>query len=181
MAWVDPDGMSESAPESTPEITTTQLQEHPTAMVREKVPMKELTGFFGRAFTSVMAAVQQKGLQPAGPPYGMYRGMPSDVVDVEAGFPLAEPFPVQGPEGVTVDGGHGESLVAGGSFPAGPAYEAVHTGPYDALPQTYEALQARMKADGVTPADVMWESYVTDPETEPDPAKWRTRVIWPTA
>ena len=49
------------------------------------------------------------------------------------------------------------------------------------FPQTYEALQARMKADGAAPAEVMWEFYVTDPETEPDPAKWRTRVIWPTA
>lgn len=173
--------MSESAPGNTPDITTTQLSEHPTAMVREKVPVQEMTAFFGRAFSSVMAAVGQHELQVAGPPYGMYRGLPTDVIDVEAGFPLAAPFPGADADGVSVDGGHGVSQVAGGSLPAGPAYEAVHAGPYDALPQTYEAIQARMKADGATPAEVMWEFYMTDPDAEPDPANWRTRVIWPTA
>jgi hypothetical protein len=27
----------------------------------------------------------------------------------------------------------------------------------------------------------MWEYYLSDPEQEPDPAKWQTRVIWPLA
>ncbi len=183
VARVDPDGMSESTPETTPDITTTHVQEQPTASVREKVPMNAITEFFGRAFTSVMAAVEQQGLQPAGPPFGMYRGVPTDMIDVEAGFPLAAPLTGTNGDsaGVRIDGGHGESQVAGGVLPAGPAYEALHVGPYDTLRQTYEAIMARMQADGATPGEAMWEFYLTDPDAEPDPGKWQTRIIWPTA
>ena len=38
-----------------------------------------------------------------------------------------------------------------------------------------------MQAEGLTPGDIMWEYYLSDPETEPDPEKWQTRVIWPFA
>lgn len=172
--------MDETQPPA-PEITATQRQEQPTAMVREKVPMAELSDFFGRAFSSVMAAVQERGLQPAGPPFGMYHGMPTDVVDVEAGFPLTAPFAAGEDGGMTIDGGHGQSAVTAGTLPAGPAYVAMHTGPYDSLQRTYQALVERMQADGVAPADLMWEQYLTDPGEEPDQSKWQTQVIWPAA
>jgi effector-binding domain-containing protein len=34
-------------------------------------------------------------------------------------------------------------------------------------------------AQGRRPASTMWEVYLTDPEEEPDPARWRTEVYWP--
>ncbi|MFP5368097.1 MAG: hypothetical protein ACLGIS_14875, partial [Actinomycetes bacterium] len=61
------------------------LTEQPVAVVRERVPMASLTDFFGRAFSTVMAAAQKQGASPAGPPFALYRGMPSESVDVEAG------------------------------------------------------------------------------------------------
>lgn len=27
----------------------------------------------------------------------------------------------------------------------------------------------------------MWESYLSDPVAEPDPATWRTRIMWSVA
>lgn len=33
----------------------------------------------------------------------------------------------------------------------------------------------------LTTGEAMWEFYLTDPENEPDPAKWQTRVVRPTA
>ena len=71
--------------------------------------------------------------------------------------------------------------VAGGTLPEADAFEALHTGPYDTLENTYNAVLGRMQAEGLTPGDIMWEYYLSDPETEPDPAKWQTRVIWPVA
>jgi len=55
----------------------------------------------------------------------------------------------------------------------------VHVGPYDTLSSTYEALQAWIETQGRTPATAMWEVYLTDPDQEPDPSKWRTEVYWP--
>ena len=34
---------------------------------------------------------------------------------------------------------------------------------------------------GSRPGPLMWESYLTDPGDEPDPATWRTLIVWPTA
>lgn len=140
----------------------------PVAVVRERVPMDALTSFFGRAFGAVMAAVQVQGGSPAGPPFALYHGMPGETVDVEAGFPVAGDF-------------HGTGEVASGALPDTDAYEAIHTGPYDTLGSTYDAIKKSMEADGASPADSMWEYYLTDPEQQPDPATWQTRVVWPVA
>lgn len=142
--------------------------EQPTAVVREKVPMDALTQFFGRAFSTVMAAVQAQNVQLAGPPFALYRGMPTQTVDVEAGFPVNANF-------TDTEG------VATGTLPEAEAFEAIHLGPYDTLDRTYGLIQERMRAEGFTPSDMMWEYYLSDPETEPDPMKWQTRVVWPLA
>ncbi|MET3923400.1 GyrI-like domain-containing protein [Arthrobacter sp. UYEF20] len=162
--------MTETNPEKTPDIKSTQLHEQPTAVVRETVPMTALREFFSRAYAAVMGAVQQQHVQLAGPPFALYRGMPTDVVDVEAGFPLAAPFP-----------GTAEGGVTAGALPAGQAFEAMHIGSYETLEDTYHALMARMEAEAVTPAEKMWEYYLSDPATEPDPSKWKTLVVWPVA
>ena len=144
------------------------LTEQPVAVVRERVPMASLTDFFGRAFGTVMAAARKQGASLAGPPFALYRGMPSETVDVEAGFPIDGNF-------TEADG------VASGTLPETDALEALHVGPYDTLENTYHAILGQMEAEGLTPSDTMWEYYLSDPETEPDPAKWQTRVVWPVA
>ncbi len=161
---------SDRNPGTGPEIKSKELTETPTAVLRETVPMTALREFFDRAYPTVMAAVQQQNVQLAGPPFALYRGMPTDVVDVEAGFPLAAPYP-----------GGDDGGVAAGVLPAGRALEAMHVGPYESLPETYGAVMARMQADGLTPANTMWEYYLSDPSAEPDPAAWKTLIVWPVA
>ena len=148
------------------EITMTEHREQTTAVVRERVPVNDLPQFFGRALTQAMAAAQAQGHHPTGPPFSLYHGMPTDAVDVEAGFPVDGPI-------ADVDG------VTASSLPAGRVVEATHVGPYDTLPQTYEAVVAFMKEQGLTPSSDMWEVYLSDPEQEPDPATWRTQIFWP--
>jgi effector-binding domain-containing protein len=144
------------------------ISEQAVAVVRERVPMDALTGFFGRAFGAVMAAVQMQGASPAGPPFALYHGMPGESVDVEAGFPISGNF-------------HGTGEVASGTLPDTDAFEAIHSGPYDTLGTTYDAIRQRMEEDGATPAGMMWEYYLSDPEKQPDPATWQTKVVWPVA
>ncbi len=150
------------------EVTISEHPEQATAVIRETVPLDQLTEFFGRVFAAVTEAVAGSSAQPVGPPFALYYGMPTDTVDVEAGMPIVGEFePI------------GEIKV--GTLPGGPRYEAMHVGPYDTLERTYGAITAKMQADGVTPANLMWEHYLTDPADEPDPAKWQTKVCWPMA
>lgn len=147
-------------------IVITQRTEQPTAGVRRRVPFAELPAFFARAFEEALAAIRDQGRFPAGPPFGKYYGMPTDTVDVEAGFPVSAPITAAGD-------------VVPGTLPAGSIAEATHVGPYDTLQQTYDELLRHIADAGMTPANVMWESYLSDPATQPDPATWRTQVCWP--
>lgn len=154
--------------DTNPQPRMIHTVEQPTAVVHERVPMDGLTEFFGRAFGTVMAAAQMQNAQLAGAPFALYRGMPTQTVDVEAGFPVNADF-------LESEG------VAKGSLPEAEAFEALHIGPYDTLQKTYGIIQEHMKAEGFTPSDTMWEYYLSDPATEPDPTKWQTRVVWPIA
>jgi len=136
------------------------------AIVRGRLPVGELPAFFGVAFTSVMKVLAEQGMAPIGPPFGYYPCPPDDRVDVEAGFPTAEPVE---PSGDVVP------LV----LPHGRAVRTVHVGPYDTMHETYAALTAWMAEHGERPCDQMWETYLSDPTAEPDPSTWRTEIVWP--
>ncbi|GHF13096.1 GyrI-like domain-containing protein [Pseudolysinimonas yzui] len=150
------------------DIQITEHHEQPTAGVRETVPMAELTDFFSRAFSATMEALGAQGLHPVGPPYGKYYGMPGEVVDVEAGFPVATPITPAG-------------KVVPGTLPGGRTVEATHIGPYDTMENTYADVQRYFAEQKLTPSEIMWECYLSDPDTEPDPANWRTQICWPLA
>jgi effector-binding domain-containing protein len=148
------------------EIELVELPEQPTAALHDDVPMTELPAFFDRAFHTVAEALQAQGAAPAGPPFAHYRGRPGETVDVEGGFPVAAPI-------------HHAGSVHPGVVPAGRYAQAVHVGDYDSLEQTYAAVEHWIDEHGLEAAEDMWEIYLSDPEHEPDPAAWRTRVLWP--
>ncbi|WP_076260202.1 GyrI-like domain-containing protein [Intrasporangium flavum] len=139
-----------------------------TAVVRAQVPVQDLPAFFERAYGEVLAAVRAHRAVPVGPPFALYHGMPGATVDLEAGFPVSTEVPASGE-------------VVPGTLPAGEAVEAVHVGPYDRLRDTYADVERWMAEHHLTPAAQMWESYLSDPQREPDPAGWRTLVVVPTA
>jgi effector-binding domain-containing protein len=146
------------------DVEIVELQEQPTAVVREQVAMTALPEFFGRAFAEVSAAMEAQGVQPTGPPFALYRGMPTETVDVEAGFRVS----------TTIEAANG---VRAGIMPPCRAVQAMHVGSYDTLGTTYEAVKQRMYEEGLTASDDMWEYYLSDQTT--DPAIWRTLVVWP--
>lgn len=140
----------------------------PAAAIRAEVPMDELRNVFDRAFPEVLRAAGTQGVAIAGPPFGFYPRMPGETVAVVVGFPVAGPIVADGE-------------VEPFELPGGRAVTATHVGPYEALAQTYEELLAWTQAEGLTLAEGMWESYVSDPSAEPDPATWRTLIVWPLA
>lgn len=143
-----------------------ELREQHAAVVRDELPVHELPSLFDRAFHAVQQALVTQHVAIVGPPFGFYPRMPGDTVAVAAGFPVSAPIT---PAGEVVP------LV----LPGGRAVQCVHTGPFDALAQTYDALLGWAASQGIELATRMWESYLTDPSVEPDPATWRTLITWP--
>jgi effector-binding domain-containing protein len=152
--------------ELSPEIVELEPQE--TVAVRGEVAIGDLPVFFARAFHEAAAAASAAGVQIIGPPFGFYPAMPTETVVVEAGFPVATSVVVHG---------NAHRLV----LPGGRAVRVVHVGSYDTMEQTYTDLQRWMAEHDLQPAVGMWESYLSDPQVEPDPATWRTAIVWPLA
>lgn len=146
-------------------IEIVNLEPQEAVAVRGEVPFDELPAFFGRAFQAAAEAAAASGVAIVGPPFGLYPTMPTDTVTVEAGFPVSGSV-----------GSHGDAhrLV----LPGGRAVVAVHVGPYDTMGETYAAVQAWIAEHDVEPDVVMWERYLSDPASEPDPSTWRTQVVW---
>lgn len=152
------------APESTaPELIT--LQPTATAVVRETVPIGELTNFFGRVFHTVSTVVLDQGVEIAGPPFAMYLGMPTDTVDVAAGFPTTGPV-------TPADG------VSASELPGGRAAQLLHVGFYDSLEQAYGRMMEWLSDQGLRPGEVMWESYLNEPPADAGETA-QTLITWP--
>jgi effector-binding domain-containing protein len=166
MVW-DTDGRDEDEGDMTT-FTVTTVDPQPAAVVRDEVPMQEIRTVFDRGFGEVMRVAEAQGVAITGPPFGFYPRTPTDTVEVAVGFPVAAP--------VSADGD-----VTPFELPGGRVVTGVHVGPYESLGASYGELTEWAASNGHSLAGHMWESYLTDPSAEPDPATWQTRITWPLA
>ncbi len=147
-------------------FTVETIDPRAAAVVRAEVPMTELREVFDRGFPAVMQAVAAQGIAVAGPPFGFYPRMPGDTVAVAVGFPVAAPISAAGE-------------VEPFELPGGRVVSGTHVGDYESLAQSYEQLVAWAETEDLTLSEAMWECYLSDPADDPDPATWRTLIVWP--
>jgi len=134
--------------------------------IREIVAMADLTAFYERSFLRIVAALAEQGLAPAGPATAVYHGMPTSTVDVTAGFPVTGA--AVAPDGLVLS-----------TSPDGAAVTTVYVGPYDGMTRTYDEIATWMQANNLTPRTEMWEEFLTGAQTDPNPATWQTRIVFP--
>lgn len=148
------------------DIRITELEPARCITIRETVAFADMVPFFDRAFTALAGALAEQGLTPVGAPYARYYGQPTDTIDIEAGIAVVE-------EPSASD------TVSAGSLPGGRAATATMSGSYDGLGAAWGAMFEWIQARGESPADTMWEVYVTEPTPDMDPAELRTELYWP--
>jgi len=136
--------------------------------LRDRVSDEEVSERMGEMLPEVLAYALSCGAEVAGPPYSRYFEITPDEIDFECGIPVAAPVPVT------------ESYQVS-ELPGGKAAAALHRGPYDRLILTWQALSRWVSEQGMQQAGPGWEVYVTDPQQEPDPSLWETRVYIPVA
>jgi effector-binding domain-containing protein len=150
-------------------MTVERAERQPRAIVglREFVPMRALSEFFGRAFGAAAGELARQGGAPAGPPVALYRGPVTDTVDVTAGFPVRHPV------------APAATGVVAATLPGGSTVEAARVGPYDLLPATYAEVTGWLADHGLSAGEEMWEEYVVGPGSEAGSARWQTRIVFP--
>ena len=151
-----------------PPFEVIEAQPQAGLSIREKVGNAEIPAKMGEFFGQIAGYAARKGIRLAGPPFALYHSWGDAETDMEVGFPVASADP-------------GEGRIQPMVLPGGRVVTGLHIGPYDKLVETYTAMQGWMQEQGLSPASKMWETYISDPAIERDPAKWVTRLFWPVA
>ena len=157
---------------STPK--TEQRSEQHYVAIRARVSMNDIPTVLPPLIPEVTDWLKKNNIAPDGPPFFQYLKMDSNNgLIAEVGFRVKEPV-------------KGDNRVLAGSFPAGLYATLTHTGHYMGLREANKTLDKWVKDSGfkerhrVTADGIEWgtrtESYITDPDREPNPDKWRTDV-----
>ncbi|MEX2263077.1 MAG: GyrI-like domain-containing protein [Bryobacteraceae bacterium] len=148
----------------TPQITQSATQL--TAVIRLTIPREEIRNVMGPGIGELMATVAAQGIAPTGPVFSYHLRMSPDIFDFEIGVPVTEPVSPAG-------------RVKPGHLPVTTVARTVYHGGYEGLGAAWGEFNSWIAANGYTPGPDLWECYVAGPESNPDPANWRTELNWP--
>jgi len=148
------------------EIEVKQLPDQYVVSARTTTTQDKIGEMFGELLPQVDAEILNAGVRPAGPAFAIYHEFSDDRVDMELGFPVAEPIATNEP-------------VIGRELPATAAAVTFHHGPYTSLGDAYEAVQAWMRENTRTASGPPWEVYWVGPMDDQDSANWKTEVGFP--
>lgn len=164
-AFADPKKRTQALPDAPGECSLTTLEAQPAATIRVKVPADQVSQNLALILPEVGAYLVETGVDMVGPPFTRYHAL-GETIDLEAGM-------------ATKTRVAGRGRIQATELPAGRTAIAWHFGAYHDLPKTYARLEAWMKSESLAARAPFWEIYWTDPGIEPDPARWRTQVLWP--
>ncbi|MBA2363386.1 MAG: GyrI-like domain-containing protein [Chloroflexia bacterium] len=155
------------------EPTLTDREEQPYMGHRTRATMQELGTAIPQGLDAVFAWLEKQGVTPAGAPFVRYHVIDMEAeLDIELGVPVAAAMP-------------GDGDVAAGVLPAGRYAALVYTGIENGIPANAALLDwgaanglawdtwATEKGDAF---GARFESFLSDPDEEPDPARWQTEV-----
>jgi effector-binding domain-containing protein len=147
--------------------------EQPYVGIRTQVPMRQFRKVTPQLLGELFAWLDKRGVPPAGPPFMRFHviDMKADM-DIELGVPVARPLA-------------GDDRVRAGALPAGDYASLVYTGVKNGIKGNGRLINwAASKGLALDRWDDekgdafggRYESYLTDPKDQPDPAKWDTEV-----
>jgi effector-binding domain-containing protein len=136
-----------------------------TAVIKGAVATDHLAAFFDDSFGVLGAVLAHQRVASTGPAFALYQGPVNETAVLEVGFPTDRAIE---PEG----------SAEASTLPAGRVARVVHAGSFDTLGGTWQRLEAWINHQGLTPTEVFWEVYLTEPSPDMDPADLRTELSW---
>jgi effector-binding domain-containing protein len=147
-----------------PQIVQTEARL--AAVIRLTIPREQIRSVMGPGMAELMATVAAQGIGPVGPAFSHHLRMDPETFDFEIGVPVKGPLSSTG-------------RVKAGQLPAATVARTVYRGPYEGLGSAWAEFSGWIAAEGHKPAPDLWECYVSGPESNPDPAAWRTELNRP--
>jgi effector-binding domain-containing protein len=143
-----------------------QTEAELTAAIRLTIPRAEIRSVMGPAIAEVMAAIAAQGIAPAGPVFSHHLRMDPGTFAFEVGVPVMAPVSATG-------------RVKASQLPAVTVARTVYHGSYEGLGSAWGEFIGWITTAGHKSAPDLWECYVAGPESNPDPATWRTELNRP--
>ena len=137
------------------------------AAIRKMIPMSEMQTFFAESYAAISAGIGKAGARMTGIPCAFYYewDMQNGQTELAAAIPVNRS--VSSDELQTIQ------------IPARRAFKVDYYGPYgEASAPAHMALDLYLAQRGLEQVSPVIEEYVTDPQTEPDPARWLTVIYY---
>ncbi|HEY8160634.1 MAG TPA: GyrI-like domain-containing protein [Methylobacter sp.] len=138
----------------TPQLI--QTEEQLTAVIHLIVPRAEISHVMEPAIAEIMSTIAAQGTTITGPCFSYHKKRPTDIFDFEVGFPVSQPITAVG-------------RVRMSKLPAVKVVRTIYQGDYEGLGAAWGELCKWIEAEGLNVQESLWECYLTDPESNPDP------------
>lgn len=158
--------LSEGMPDY-PDIEIVEVESIPAIAIKDSATIQTMGEKMGEMFGELMNYMTRKKVEMTGQPYTIYHTWnPEGYTVVEAGIPVDRVVPSKGNVVFT-------------KSPGGKAVKAIYFGSYEGIGTAHEAIEKYVKINKLEIIGPPWDIYITDPQNEPDPAKWETLVLYP--
>lgn len=125
--------------------------EQPTIVIRTRTKVEHLPMLIGESFAKLSSYLEEQDQILSDVPFVAYHNMEMQDLDVEIGFPVAQPLLAQGD-------------IVPGTIPGGLRIFCMYRGPYQDMGHLYIEMQEWMTAHGYLPAGPVYEQYYNGPE-----------------
>jgi effector-binding domain-containing protein len=156
----------ESVPDYSIEIVDAELGPIHYIFIRNVSSIENLGTQMGASAGILGAYMGKNGLEMGGNVFSMYYSF-GEEVDYSFCFPVSEEVAVN------------HENIQYGFLEEGKYIRGTHYGPYENLNSSYEEMERFMGDSEMVATGGPVEVYITDPGSEPDPAKWLTYIYFP--
>jgi effector-binding domain-containing protein len=143
-----------------------ELEATRTAFIHLTVAREQMPEVFGPAVQELVSTLAEQDVAITGPLFAHHLAMSPQTFDFELGFPVAQPLVPAG-------------RVEAGERPAVKVARTIYQGPFGGLPDAWGQFHDWVENSGLGWAPDIWECYLVGPESESDPANWRTELNRP--
>jgi effector-binding domain-containing protein len=135
--------------------------------IRETIELAEIGQKMGEMYGKLLKLIEKEQLEMIDVPIAIYHQFDGVTTDIECGIPV---------NALTENTG---DTFESKEIPASDYVHADHFGDYMKLEKTHSFIQEWMNKRQIDMAGGPIERYFTDPQNEPDTAKWHTSVYYP--
>ena len=131
-----------------------ETEKQPVLSVKTTTSVSNMPNVVGRAYSSIVNYIMEKGEEPVGPAFIAYYNMDMENLNVEIGFPVTKE--IEGKDDIVLR-----------YIPAGKKATGFHKGSYGEIGPVYEQLTKFISEKGYKPTGVTYEYYYNAPDEIP--------------